>query len=89
MSCQCDVCKMIGRFTDIREKLPAEDAQYLEDFLEHYLNESADRDYYEAVIDGSWPDAIDTMRGWIRRALGRERITITAKGRELLEKKNG
>lgn len=85
MGCNCDVCGMIARFSDIKAKLPADDARYLEEFLEYHLNESADKDYYEAVIDGSWPDAVDTMRGWIRGAMGRGRITITAKGRELLE----
>ena len=86
MGCQCDLCKMIGRFADIRAKLPADDAQFLEDFVENYLEEGLDKEYYEAVIDGSWPGSVDIMRGWIRMVLGRDRIALTDKGRELLEK---
>lgn len=85
MNCNCDTCHLIGRFADIRAKLPEEDAQYLSDFLEFYLNESMDREYYEAVISGDWPESVDIMRGWIRAVIGRDRYTITDKGRELLE----
>lgn len=85
MGCNCDLCKMIGRFADIRAKLPADDAQFLEDFVENYLEEGLDKEYYEAVIDGSWPGSVDIMRGWIRMVLGRDRIALTDKGRELLE----
>jgi len=86
MTCECNDCQMIGRFADIRAKLPEEDAKYLSDFLDFYFSETSDKEYYEAVIDGSWPGAVDVMRGWIRTVLGRDRFTITDKGRELLEK---
>ena len=56
--CECDVCHFSRLVNAQIQKLEDEDAQNF--FLNMYdmlIHTEFDRDYYKAIIDGTWPEA--------------------------------
>lgn len=66
--CECEVCLLLRRMHAIQDKLSAEDAQFLGNFLDNWVNDQMDLEWYKAVADGSFPDAAKTLEGWLERA---------------------
>jgi hypothetical protein len=62
MACECDVCKILKRFAQIKEKLGKEDSDFIEGFINHWIDESDEKSYLEAIVDGTWPGSDDVIK---------------------------
>ncbi len=59
--CECDVCHFSRLVNAHIQKLEDEDAQnFFMNMYDMLIHAEFDRDYYKAVIDGTWPEA-DTL----------------------------
>lgn len=61
MACECEVCTRIRYYREVG--VPS-------DIIDYILDVEMDRDYYKAILDGSWPmakrllqEAIDKIEG--------------------------
>jgi hypothetical protein len=55
--CHCSLCIRTREFREALEKLPASDRMFWTDIYSHLFHAEADRDYYKAIVEGSWPNA--------------------------------
>jgi hypothetical protein len=68
ITCKCQICQQSRRLNEIMGKLPKEDAEWLDSLYDVYLQADAELDWYKAVEDGSWPDAVSILEGWLEKA---------------------
>jgi hypothetical protein len=66
--CECEVCLLLRRMHELEAKLPPEDAEFLSSFLDNWCGDQMELDWYKAVADGSFPDSIRTLEGWLEKA---------------------
>lgn len=71
--CACDTCKDITELKHIIAKLPPEDGKFLEHLYEHVMASEMDLAHARAILDGTWPSAIDHLWYSIRRAIAYEK----------------
>lgn len=60
----CD-CKVCAREREVRaqlELLPAPQRSFFEGLYDDLTHAELDRDYYHAVLDGSWPSADEVLK---------------------------
>lgn len=62
MACNCEVCQEIAEFTRRLAFVPEEHRDYFDGVYTALLNEREDHDVTKAVLDGSWPGAIDAIK---------------------------
>jgi hypothetical protein len=55
--CDCSMCQRTLHFRAALDSVPEKDAQFWSDIFSALLNAESDRDYYCAIVDGSWPNA--------------------------------
>lgn len=77
MSCACDLCERNNTVADALARLPVSERDFWAGIYEDLSTAEMDRDWANAIIDGSWPDADEV----IERA--RDRITLTPLGESL------
>jgi hypothetical protein len=46
-------------------------AAFIDQILDAYIQQSEDRNYYEAILDGSWPSSIEQLEHALGRAKAR------------------
>lgn len=68
MNCQCNTCKEAEKFFTIIKQLPEEDQKWMEDFYSNVDGERLDANVNEAILDGSWPSAIDQLEASLHKA---------------------
>lgn len=54
IGCSCKLCVLSRRFDAICKKLSEEDASFLTEFYERYLNESEDLDWIRSGLGGQY-----------------------------------
>lgn len=68
MTCKCDVCKDVSEFRKQLGEMPEDGREYWEGLYDRWMNVEQDLDWYKAVADGSWPDSVSILEGWLARA---------------------
>lgn len=68
MTCKCKHCHESDDFEYLKSKLSEEDKAVLERIYCELIHTRIDLNWYEAVFDGSWPNAEEHMRraGWVK-----------------------
>ncbi len=66
--CSCRQCIRTNEFCAITEKLSPEDREWMEDFYNAVLQTELDLNWHEAVSDGSWPNSVMILEGWLHKA---------------------
>lgn len=61
MACECNVCKYSRKVRHQLEQLAPEQREFFEGMYDTLINIEFDRDYSDAVIDGSWPEADEVI----------------------------
>jgi hypothetical protein len=62
MACECQLCQ------DLRH---LEACGVSEEFVDRYLNEGIDAGYNKAILDGTWPSAVELLTSALERAIKR------------------
>jgi hypothetical protein len=57
MSCECRLCQRTRQFRDAIGRVPEQDKKFWEETFEALFNVEFDRDYYQAIVNGSWPNS--------------------------------
>ena len=73
--CACKLCETVRRLRDIRAKLPADDAAWLETFGDEFLGYESDAEYYGLIMRGEWPDAVEILTRALERAKAKQEAT--------------
>lgn len=68
MTCKCKGCHESDDFKYLKSKLSEEDQVVLERLYGELVHTRIDLGWYEAVFDGSWPNAEEHMlrAGWVK-----------------------
>jgi len=61
-TCACDACKKNDDVMERLQRLPEEERDFFEEMWLDNMHLQLDRDYYRAVIEGSWPNADDIIK---------------------------
>jgi hypothetical protein len=56
-TCQCQICHRNRQFKEVIERVPAQDKEFWKAIFDRLFNVENDRDYYKAVVEGTWPNA--------------------------------
>lgn len=67
-SCQCASCIEMNRFFSIIQKLPEKEQMWMEDFYSAVDGERLDADVNKAILEGSWPSAVEQLEESLRKA---------------------
>lgn len=59
--CQCDICKHGNRFYEIIAMLPEDAKQWMSRHYDTFLSISEDLSYRCAIMDGTWPSAVEQL----------------------------
>lgn len=70
MSCNCEVCQDIAEFRRQIEFIPEANRDYWHGLYDRVLEVEQDLDWHSAVADGSWPNAVVILEGWLAKAKG-------------------
>lgn len=57
MGCNCEGCKKLKAMAELKKLLPEDRQEEFEAFIEDYINVTDERDHYDAIITGAWPNA--------------------------------
>jgi hypothetical protein len=61
MSCDCKWCKTHSEFDRVMKATPKELRPYFRDMYDHLIGLSLDLNYYEAILDGKWPNSKEIL----------------------------
>jgi hypothetical protein len=61
-SCKCAVCQAHRTFQEHLAQVPEHLKPYFEALYDIHVHTALDRDYYAAIVDGSWPDADELIK---------------------------
>lgn len=67
--CNCRICLRSHRFKEALEKVPDQEKQFFRDLFSDLYSVEMDRDYYRAIVEGSWPTADEIIRKHRERKL--------------------
>lgn len=67
MACECASCKRTAEFNRRLSFVPEEHREYFDDIYEALLNVEMSDDFNSAVLDGSWPNAIDILENAVTK----------------------
>jgi hypothetical protein len=62
MACACDECKYVAEFQAHLNAIPAEHRPFFEGLMIRYEALSLDNEVNQAILDGSWPSALDYIK---------------------------
>lgn len=62
MSCQCKLCSRTREFRTKLEAVPEQEREFWSNMYEYLCETEADRDYYKAVVEGTWPTADEVIK---------------------------
>ena len=71
--CECEVCIRGRRLKSVAGKLNEDDAKWLLEMGAEFAHRSMDRDYCQAIMDGSWPSAVEILERALEQARQTER----------------
>lgn len=72
---QCRICWQSKVVDDVKGRGDfAEMCELIDQLLDCYAQESEDRNYYEAIFDGSWPSAVRNLEHALIRAKEFEKV---------------
>ena len=66
--CDCDRCQYSREVKKMLDGLEPEKRKFFEIMYEGLLNTQSDLDYQNAIMDGSWPNAIPILQNALIRA---------------------
>ena len=64
----CHICKQSEMVKRIQSKLPEREAKEFRDFVNEYVNIEMDLNYHQAIMDGSWPSAVEQLTDALEKA---------------------
>lgn len=73
--CNCQVCQDTTHFRAELTQLPAEHQPVFEGLFDDLLHVEMDRDYYHAILDGSWPSAAEILSRFHNEPFSAERAS--------------
>ena len=68
MSCDCQTCKDIQRMRAVTSQLNELDTEFLHGLMARLMQTEMDLNWHQAIADGSWPNSVEILRGWLRNA---------------------
>lgn len=68
MTCECNVCQTLRRWRTVLQIDTPEKEAVFNEIVETWENESMDADYYRAIMDGSWPSAVELLENALDKA---------------------
>jgi hypothetical protein len=74
--CNCQVCQDTRHFRTELKQLPAEHQSIFEGLYDNLLHVEMDRDYYHAILEGSWPSAQEILARFHGQPHNEERLTL-------------
>jgi hypothetical protein len=60
-TCNCAICQRSQQFQEALKLVPETDKQFWKDLFSLLYDVEMDRDYYRAIVDGSWPNADEVI----------------------------
>ena len=67
--CHCDWCKLSDRIKAAKASTDSEEAKDMIDYLANELiMTSEDNNYHDAIMDGSWPSAVEQLERALENA---------------------
>jgi len=67
--CECDFCSRdYPKFREMMWSTDGEVRSYIEELFNHWQDTAADLNYSEAILDGSWPQAVEILEKSLERA---------------------
>ena len=57
----CPVCQRTRKFREALERVPEKDKEFWSDIFSTLFHAESDRDYYHAIVEGSWPNADEVI----------------------------
>lgn len=66
--CECDFCQRGRKLRWIADKLAPSEREWLIDFGNLYVSISADAEYMQNVLNGSWPDSVKILERALAKA---------------------
>lgn len=73
--CNCQVCQDTTHFRAELMQLPAEHQPVFEGLFDNLLHVEMDRDYYHAILEGSWPSAAEIIARFHNESFSAERAS--------------
>jgi len=68
-SCQCHLCFTLSPSHDkIRAALPGELKPRFDEIMNEFISFGEDTAYYHAILDGSWPSAVEHLERALEEA---------------------
>ena len=62
--CECELCIRTKKFIAALEKIPESERAFWTDIFDLLGNVECDRDYYKAIVEGSWPSADEVISNY-------------------------
>lgn len=56
-ACNCKLCLRTQQFRLSLEKVPESEREFWSNIYSDLFHVEVDRDYYKAIVEGTWPDA--------------------------------
>lgn len=66
--CECTICQNGRRIQTIANQLPEHDRKWLLDFYDAHLAMGLDLEVDEAILNGSWPSALEQLESALAKA---------------------
>ena len=73
--CNCQVCQDTRNFRAELNQLPAEHQSVFDGLYDNLLHVEMDRDYYHAILEGSWPSAKEILEQFHNQPFSAERAS--------------
>ena len=66
--CDCNLCKENRLIEYHIEKIPEEQKNFFEGFIERHYDDALSAEYNKAILDGSWPNAVEILEDALENA---------------------
>ena len=64
MSCECDMCVYGREVQSQLSELTESQREFFEDMYDRLMGESMDRNYYQAIVNGTWPSSEEILASY-------------------------
>lgn len=68
MTCNCKICVDGREYERIIAQLPTSDREWMEQYYEQCCNEGLDAGVNQAILDGTWPSAVEILEHSLLKA---------------------
>jgi hypothetical protein len=66
--CECDLCTYGRKVREQLALIPEPQREFFKDMHLQLFDAEAELNYYQAIADGSWPQAEEILTRWLKKA---------------------